>query len=416
MNAATQHLDDGVSLQEAAQALIDAQQKPASRNAVAAGVAAKSLIAKTIKSLARKNERAQTMTMREYLAGMQQIPRLAYARPDATRFAMPQDMNMSTLRLASGMLSSRFLNFDNRALFDESVSLMREMLLITYEAKPRPISYGITGYRMSDFIAYIYQDILMDDMKMSDHQRGRPFESRVEALKMWMMMPTGKSAVNSARRHIRRRLMVLLDRTNHQAAALFEDREVPSELIHLIHKLMERDDDLGYTEGRVRPYREVRADFNALAEFCVRNRFKHDSERLRTLDRLVCPSLITDFPGYPIDLPRGRVARTTPQEILDRYVDDSGRTSGANSIDREREEFLLRTAKETVKRMADKAKKGDKSGKVKAAKPTSGVPRMAKKRVAKPEVAAPVATGAVAQKADQPVSGLDALSALEKLL
>lgn len=341
-------------LSVAVQALHD-QQSQKSKRGLKESLREKSAIMKTIETIKNDPSRNHVLTMRDYLARMQQIPRLAYLRADEDAFAVPQDMNMSTLRLTTSMLSSRFMNFDNRTLLDEPVSLMREMLLVTYEAKPRHISYGITGYTMSDFLAYIYQDVIMNGMGMSAARREQPFSKRIDDLKTWMLMPSGKSAVNSPRRHIRRRLMCLLDRTNHQVAALFEDREIPNELSQLVFKLLERDDDEGYTQGRIRPYREVRADFNALTEFCIRKRFPEDYERIANLNRIVCPSVITDFPGYPIDLPRGRASQRA--EVNDLYVKPS--ELGVSS--RNREAFLTKAAQDSIAAAKQRRKVAKKS-------------------------------------------------------
>src|SRR5690606_21083225 len=114
----------------------------------------------------------------------------------------------------------------------------------------------------------------------------------VDQIKDWLRMPPPPGVQNSARRHIRRRLMLLLERTNHQAASLFEDREMPSDLVMMFQKLLERDDDQGYTQGSLRDFREVREDFNRLADFCVRNRHPNDDEIEESFEKVICPSLI----------------------------------------------------------------------------------------------------------------------------
>jgi hypothetical protein len=295
------------------------------------------LIAESVGRYAETRQPENPLTMREYLSRMHKIPRAAFAWADINAFATPEDMNVSALRLSTGMLSSRFLSKASKALLDEPDSLSREMLLIAFEAKPRPISYSITGYRMSDFIAYIYQDVAMSAMNLSSSQRARPFKENVENIKSWFLLPPGKGGPNSARRHVRRRLMALLDRTNHQAASLFEDREIPGELPHLIHKLMERDDDQGFMAGDLRDFRLVRQDFNLLAEYCMRSRYASDVVKIDALDRVICPSKIKDFSAYVIDLPRGRSAsKDRPKMGFQVYEELS------------RKQFLRDTAKTTV--------------------------------------------------------------------
>lgn len=291
----------GANLVTAAQTLHDSYViKPAVRD-VRDLTKIEVLVAKLKKDPARR-----PVSLREYLLRMQQIPRAAINSGPTNGFTRPGDLNMSLLRLVTGLLSSRMQRNEFKKDMEQPVSLIREMLLLCFEAKPRQVSFSVTGYTASDFIAYIYQDISMLGMGMSAAQMRRPFIENVSSLKEWLRQPPPRSMKNNVRRHIRRRLMVTLDRTNHQSSSLFEDREIPSELLYLIHKLMERDDDVGYTQGQIRDFYDVRTDFNLLAEYCRKLRFTGAEEDPHVFDRVICPSLVEDFPSYRIDLPRGR--------------------------------------------------------------------------------------------------------------
>lgn len=246
------------------------------------------------------------VTMRDYMIRMQELPRLAAGHAPSNGFARPADLAPMHLRLVTGFFSSRFQMKSLEEQIDDRVTLGREMLLLTYEAKPRPISFAMTGYTASDFIAYIYQDVALRSMGRNADVTHEEFVAQIDDIKSWLRLPPPSRIDNSPRRHIRRRLMLLLDRTNNQAASLLEDREMPNELVLLAQKLLECDDDEGYTQGRLRDFREVREDFNVLAEHCVRLRHPDDSKLLSSFDRVICPSLVDDFASYQIDLPRGR--------------------------------------------------------------------------------------------------------------
>lgn len=269
-------------------------------------------------------------TLREYLAKMQMIPRLSAREPAVNGFAQPVDLSASSLRLVTGLVTSRIQRPSFQQELDSPVSVIREMLLMAYEAKPRPISFALSGYTASDFIAYIYQDVLMNDMGMSPEDRKRPFSEIVDDLKEWMRIPPEPSTTNTPRRHIRRRLMALLDRSNHQAASLFEDREMPVELVLLMQKLLERDDDQGYTRGDIKPFQEVRDDFNALGEFCIRLHYEEGSKQIESLEMVFCPASVSDVSLYSIQKPRGRPpsSRKSKTEGSDQNIGQQNKPQG----------------------------------------------------------------------------------------
>lgn len=284
-----------------------------------------SFIAKLLQSK-REELQAAPATLREFRGRIQRLPRASVRFGESSGFAIPADLSDSMMRLTTGMLSSRHLGKANQAQVDQPVSMVREMLMYAYEAKPRPLSFAITGYSTSDFISYIYQDVAMEQMERTD-LRDSPFFDAVDVIKDWLREPMNNHT-KSPRRHIRRRLMVLLDRTNHQAGSLFEDREVNTDMLYLFFKLLERDEDEGFTRGDIRPFADVRDDFNLLAQFCTYKRYKNDEAKLDAFMRVRCPSLVQDFTTEEIDLPRtrgeGRGSRTKPQGAYKRTYNKAG--------------------------------------------------------------------------------------------
>lgn len=257
------------------------------------------------------------VTMRDYMVRMGQLTRWAAKSMDPSGFAYPVDLNQSEMRLISGLYSSRLKTRGARNELDEPVSLVREMLLLCYEAKPRPISLAMTGYVASDLVAYIYQDVAAQEIP--DFDPGAPIAERIDQIKMWLRVTPPRTAVNNASRHIRRRLMVMLDRSNHQAASLIEDREMPTEVRHLVQKLLERDDDQGYTNGRLRDFHLVREDLNALAEHCLNLRFDPDSRQIEDLNMVCCPGDVVtqglEFEKVSIQRRRGKAPSKATKSV-----------------------------------------------------------------------------------------------------
>lgn len=258
-----------------------------------------------------KKGRQEPVTMREYTQRMQEIPRLSMRFGQSNGFEMAHDLSDAQMRLITGMVSSRYNQARFQEQMDKPVNVLREMMLYLFEAKPRPISFAITGYTISDFIAYIYQDIALQ-LTGASAQANEPFKNVVDQIKAWFREPFD-SRKNSARRHIRRRLMVTLDRTSHQANSLFEDREMPTEMLYVAHKLLERDDDSGYTQGVIRPFEQVRNDFNLLATYCQVRRYKDEPKKLEAFWRVRCPGEVPgfDFTNEVIDLPRRRARKAS---------------------------------------------------------------------------------------------------------
>jgi len=304
-------LTPSARLAEEAQSLHEQHGLQASDNADTDEVSQpKTAIQRLLKQYVNDPSHQEPISLREYLARMQTLPRLASQQDSINGFTKPGDMNQSTLRLATGFITSRLQRQGRQQEMDKPVNMVREMLLMCFEAKPRPLSYAMGGYTVSDFIAYIYQDVAKKDMELSASERERPFKELVDDIKTWLRIPPPLSSTNTARRHVRRRIMVTMDRSNHQVSALMEDREMPSEVLLLIQKLLERDDDQGYCVGELRDFREVRDDLNALADFCIRRRYDSDSVKVEDLEMVCCPSEVIDFSEHTIQRPRGRRANS----------------------------------------------------------------------------------------------------------
>lgn len=318
--------DDAKSLAEMAQDLHDSESSTSEAVYTSAPQQPKSRIAQLLDLYEGQPNRRRVVTLREYLLRMQQVPRMSTQLEAENGFRSPGDMSVAMVRLLTSMMSSRFHTEKTQNDMDKPVSPVRQMLLLAFEAKPRPISFAITGYTSSDFIAYIYQDLAEHAMRLAGRRLPKPFGERIDDIKAWMREGAPKVGTNSASRHIRRRLMVLLSRTNHQVASLLDDREMPSELVFLIHKLLERDDDVGFTQGALRPFKDVREDFNRLAEFVVRinaeyadaqpdepneppNPRDQVEKKGDLLKRVICPAKVPgwDFFNWSVDLPRGRM-------------------------------------------------------------------------------------------------------------
>lgn len=298
------------------------------QNGMNAAIENKTLVTKLLEAYKANPEICHPVTMGEYMYRMQMVPRLASKFAESELgFTEASDLPPMVLRLVTGFMNYRYHSISKPEEMEKEVSLPREMLLLAYEAKPRHISFAMNGYTASDFIAYIYQDVARRSMGLEEDETKLPFQKIVNDIKDWLRIPPESGTQNSARRHIRRRLMLLLDRSNHQAASLFEDREMPSDLVALMQKLLERDDDVGYTQGELRPFREVRHDFNILAEHCLRLRKAHDDMLEQRLNKVICPSLVDDFATYEIDFPRGRYVNGKPYRI--NRDGDQKRTSAA---------------------------------------------------------------------------------------
>lgn len=339
--------NDPKSLAEMAQDLHDSEPSTPEAIYTSAPQEPKSLIAQLLDQYETQPNRRRVVTLREYLLRMQQVPRMSTQHEAENGFRSPGDMSVAMVRLLTSMMSSRFHTEKTQNDMDKPVSPVLQMLLLAFEAKPRPISFAITGYTSSDFIAYIYQDLAEHAMRLAGRHLPKPFGDRIDDIKAWMREGAPKVGTNSASRHIRRRLMVLLSRTNHQVASLLDDREMPSELVFLIHKLLERDDDVGFTQGALRPFKDVREDFNRLAEFVVRINAEYadalpDStepdeppnprdqvEKKRDLlKRVICPAKVPgwDFFNWSVDLPRGRMPGVPNREkpVVQQF-DEAGR-------------------------------------------------------------------------------------------
>lgn len=242
----------------------------------------------------------------DYINRTRALPLLAERKALSTNtggFASPTDLTTLDLR-GLGLVPHGFSLRDRKAL-SETISPIYHMVLIAYEATPRPVGFAMNGYSASDFLAYIYQDVAACFIHTPEVQSEVFTREKANQIKMWLSEKVPRKQ-NSPQRHIRRRLMIMLNRTNQQINSLFIDREISTEMMVLFRKLMERDDNIGYMEGQLRNYRAVRSDFNSLAETLTLPHYvrENDFDAADAFRRIDCPATISDFASTNIDKPR----------------------------------------------------------------------------------------------------------------
>lgn len=253
----------------------------------------------------------EPVTRNRYVARARALPLLAANQAyttsipaeDQRGFAAP--LNLSTLDLRGmGLIAHGFSPRDKKGL-SLPISPIQHMLLTTFEATPRPLSFSMNGYSASDFVAYIYQDVAERFINTPAVRSPLFTNKKRKEIKQWLV-DTVPRKQNSPQRHIRRRLMALFNRTNQQINSLFLDREISPEMLLLFRKLMERDDNLGYMQGQLRDFKLIRNDLNLLGEYIT---LRHlimtgDVERYDAYLRVDCPATISDFESVSIDKPR----------------------------------------------------------------------------------------------------------------
>lgn len=264
-----------------------------------------------LNALRRDNELNNPLTQNQYIVRARALPLLAEASKKGLEpikqgqegFATPS--NLSSLDLRGLGLVAHGFSPRNAKILAKHVSPLQHMVLIAHEATPRPLGFAMNGYTPSDFIAYIYQDVAERFINTHDIRNPRFTREKANRIKMWLAESVPRKQ-HSPQRHIRRRLMSMLNRTNQQINSLLIDREVSPEMTLLFRKLMERDDNLGYMQGQLRDFNLVRDDFNLLAETITFNHYIYtgEQERADAFMRVDCPSTIHDFSLLKIDKPR----------------------------------------------------------------------------------------------------------------
>lgn len=221
----------------------------------------------------------------------------------------PLPVVLSGTELRSLDLVNHTFSLRNVKKLRKNTSMLEHMALIAFEAKPRPLSFAISRYNVVDFIAYIYQDVAQHFIDSEVVQSEEFTLEKSMAIKNWLLAPVPRKQ-NTPQRHIRRRLMVAFNRTGHQITSLLNGRGVAPELRLLIHKLLERDDDVGYTRGAIRDFESVRYDLNVLTRHVALGYYleQEDTNAINAYFRIPCPSEVPDFnfSVLSIDKPRAR--------------------------------------------------------------------------------------------------------------
>ena len=224
---------------------------------------------------------------------------------EKSSFPLPDMLNGTDLR-SLNLVNHSFSPRDVKGL-RERVSMLEHMALISFEAKPRPLSFAINRYSVADFIAYVYQDVAqryIDDEIMQDENFTL---EKSNLIKNWLLAPVPRKQ-NTPQRHIRRRLMIAFDRTGHQITSILNGRSIAPELRLLVHKLLERDDDVGYTRGAIRDFEHVRHDLNIFIKHIALGHYfeQGNIDAINAYFRIPCPSQVLDFSILKIDKPRSR--------------------------------------------------------------------------------------------------------------
>lgn len=265
-------------------------------------------LSERINKLRLNGELSPSLTQNQFVYRARSLPLLAAESLSdenqfASGFAVP--INLSTLDLRGmGFVGHGFSPRDKKSL-SEPISLLQHMLLLAYEATPRPMSFAMNGYSASDFVAYAYQDVAARFIDIPLMHELTFTREKASIIKSWLSESVPRKQ-NSPQRHIRRRLMAIFNRSSQQINSLFIDREIPPEMILLFRKLLERGDNLGYTGGSLRDFKLVRSDLNLLAESVTLPYLMalNEVEQVDAFNRVDCPATVDDFSSLQIDKPR----------------------------------------------------------------------------------------------------------------
>jgi len=208
-------------------------------------------------------------------------------KPPENAFRVPTYLDINKLPALVGKININ----DRNAL----ASQILEMLLLTFEAKPRPISFAITGYSPIDFMAYIYQDVYCKEKEIPLKTVENDFTTHLSDIIDWLRSQdnTRSKSENNAVRHIRYRCSMLFD-VNYSTIRSWQNKPEGSiALTNLVSKLLECDQDSGYANGSLRNFRLVRQDFNLLGEYCFLLRKHGNPEEMEKFKKIICPSKVT---------------------------------------------------------------------------------------------------------------------------
>lgn len=246
---------------------------------------------------------------------------------------------------------------------DPVAGAFEEMLLLAFEATPRPVSFAMSGYLPGAWLAYMYQDValaVLDGLSLDDN--GRFDDSMSARICEWLQDNRNLKLRHNAesdptRRHLLQRLSILMERQVTGVRLLFRDQALRPELTVLGRKLLEvEDDEAGFLRGEIRPFEEVRADWNALAEYVMRKRHSKDDAWISRFVRVPCPGRVLalgiPFSDWTIALPVG------PRIMTEQERKQKALQAKADKEQRKREKALKAKAKkaQAAKQRSGKAK------------------------------------------------------------
>jgi len=226
--------------------------------------------------------------------------------PPRNAFRIPRNLNVGVIPDMTG------IPIRDHQIRDVFITPAQEMLLLAFEAKPRPLSFAMTGYSLVDFMAYIYQDVYCKENEISLREVENDFGTWRNAIVEWLRSDENAHiSKNNAMRHIRKRFALVFD-ARYQSVAQWQKKPAnAASMMNLFAKLLESDHDVGYTNGAVRDFRLVRQDFNLLAEHCFLLRNKNDPIQMEQFSRAICPSKVQGaFSEYRLIRKTGRKNKT----------------------------------------------------------------------------------------------------------
>tara|TARA_R110000850_G_scaffold250365_1_gene375291 strand:+ start:21104 stop:22045 length:942 start_codon:yes stop_codon:yes gene_type:complete len=165
-----------------------------------------------------------------------------------------------TLALISNMLGSSNYFRGQLGNSNEPAPLELQMLLLLYEAKPRMASLSNLGWSQRDFVLWIYQDVFK--------RFGFDDEQDVLNLLMQTKKPSREDKLSRIRIGIARRVTAAFGRypvSFHKW--MVSGKPSTRTVAMLFAKLLEADDEQGYTRAQEPDFRIVRDDFFALVNF-----------------------------------------------------------------------------------------------------------------------------------------------------
>lgn len=299
-------------------------------------------IQRLIASYISEGRHLEPVTLGDYMNRLIQLPTFTDKEKAVNQFVPAAKLATGDLRFFG---SAKPWSKLPKSKLEEQVSIPKEIILLCYEAKPRPISFALNAYGLNDFIAYIYQDIAMNDMDDLPEGATLTDPEVLAKVKLWLQQRPDRDTTNSPIKHIRRRLTASFIRSPNQLNRFLFTNDSGGEVSEMACKLLERDDDQGYTRGDLRDFPDVRDDFNVLVEFVLRNRYAADSPEIEEIERVCCPSLVTvPFHEYRIERMRGRGA------YKERLLKEHGEEWFNDYVAAQKSEYLERARERARKR------------------------------------------------------------------